>query len=131
VATPAGGVSVGPQPMRGFGRGWTGDQQLFCAFPAGGALSLAVPVATAGPKRVALYATFAPDFGRFRILWDGVVVGIFDAFGPGVYPSGRIDLGVHDLTASTHTLRVELAGQNPASAGTALGLDCLDLESLN
>jgi hypothetical protein len=127
AASPEGGVSTGPQDMAGFGRGWTGDRQLFAAFPAGGALTINVPVAKAGRTRVDLYATFAPDFGRFRVLWDGAPAGVLDAYGPGVYPTGKVTLGVFDLGAGGHRLRLEHVGQNPASRGTALGLDCLDL----
>ncbi len=119
--------SSGPQDMAGFGDGWDGDRQLFCGFKSNGELTLRVPVEKAGTYRVDLYATFAPDFGRFWIDFDTESIGLFDAYAPGVFPTGRIALGTHTLAAKNHLLHIQNNGKNPLSTNTLFGIDYISL----
>ena len=123
-------VSVSPQDMDGFGRGWTGDRQLFCDFQPTGVLTLEFQAPATGDYEVLLFATRAPDFGRFRIYVDDAAVGVLEGWAPIVAPTGRVSLGRHRLPVGAHRITVEAAGMNPASIGTKLGLDCVQLSPI-
>ncbi len=121
--------SASPQGMgRWGGLPWSGERQLFVGAGPGGCLTVSLPTTGAGRYRVDLHATRAPDFGRVQVSLDGQPLGPpLDLYGPEVEATGRLTLGVLDLTAGPHRLSFRVVGRHPASRGTALGLDCLDL----
>ncbi|MBN2451061.1 MAG: C1 family peptidase [Lentisphaeria bacterium] len=107
---------------------WSGGSQVFCSPAAGGRLVVEVPVAEAGVYDLGLYATRAPDYGIVRVSLDGrtLAAGV-DLHAAEVVPSGLLPLGRLRLEAGKRTLEFECVGRNPASRGTFLGIDCIDL----
>ena len=107
---------------------WSADAQLFCRFGPDGSITLSLPAAKPGRVRLGLYATQAPDFGRFQVLLDGRNIGEpFDAYAPRVTPTGRVSLGVVELASGKHSLRFDIVGKNQASEGFNLSIDCVEL----
>jgi hypothetical protein len=64
------------------------------------------------------------DYGIYRVLLDGKLVGRFDLYNPNIVPT-REKLGTQTLSAGKHTLRFECVGKSPKSAGYYLGFDAL------
>jgi len=118
------------QEMDVFGIGtWSGRKQLLLYCQKGGGVVLALPVPRAGQYHLDLYLTMAPDYGQVRVSLDGKrLAQSLDCYAPRVIPTGRIRLGPVDLEPGQHTVTFELVGQNGASKGTLLGVDCLALE---
>ena len=130
-------VSDGPtsrQDMRGFGRGWSGNAQLFWRAPAPvdkpirNWPHLAVWFAPPSAKtfEVILHYTSAPDFGTFRVFLDGQPRADVDAYSPTVTTADR-SLGQHTLDPGKHELLVTVFTKAGASKGFAVGLDRVEL----
>jgi hypothetical protein len=64
------------------------------------------------------------DYGIYRVLLDGKLVGQFDLYSPNIVPAVE-KLGRQTLSAGEHTLRFECVGKSPKSAGYYLGFDAL------
>lgn len=120
--------AVVAQEMTGFGgKMWSGGMQLFCNAASGGWVELACALPEAGRYRVRLRATTAPDFGVLDVALDGaLVVSGWDTYSGKVSPGGPVDLGVHDLAAGVHVLRIASTGRNASSNGTAFGIDAVE-----
>ena len=90
-------------------------------------MDLRLPVEKSGFYRIDLYATRAPDFGKFRVSLGSKPLGpVIDGYGQQVQPTGPIRLGTVRLEAGKVTLRFEVLDKNAASTGYAFGIDCLD-----
>jgi hypothetical protein len=122
-------VGPAPQGMAGFGAGqWSGSNELFAPGQKDLSVTLELPVAKAGRFALAIYLTKAGDYGIVDVSLDGQKVGRpFDGFNAGVVPGGKVDYGVHDLSAGPHRLRFEVHSKNPGSSGYFMGIDCLTL----
>jgi len=64
------------------------------------------------------------DYGTYRVKLDGKEVAQLNLYNVDVTPTAH-KLGIHKLTAGTHTLRFECVGKSPNSAGYFLGFDAL------
>ena len=119
-----------PQDMTDFGAPmWSGGRQLFCRASTGGSVVLGLAVRRGGRRRLVLHATAAPDYGVIRASLDGKPMGpTVDLYSGRVCPAGPLDLGVVDLEAGRHALRIAVEGRNPASASMCFGLDAIDLD---
>lgn len=119
------------QDMRNWGsKMWSQGKQLFCRAKEGGSVEVGFAVRKAGPYRLRVLATAAPDFGKIRAALDGKKLeGEFDLYSGRVSPSGSLELGTHELKAGRHRLRFTVEGKNAASAGYFFGLDAIDLLS--
>jgi hypothetical protein len=128
---PESRCEAGPQDMANWGGPmWGGGEQLFCRAERGGFVELDLPVRRGGRYRVTLLATAAPDYGSIRAAMDGKALGpTFDLYSGRVCPAGSLDLGVIDLAAGPHTLRVTAEGKDSASAGFTFGLDAVELDA--
>lgn len=117
------------QEMAGFGRGWSGDAQLFFRPTAPGAfVAFEVTVEETGTFEIAARFTRAADYGRVQASIDGRPFGkIFDGFNRGVTPSGRVVLGSEYVRKGSHTLRFTVQGKDDASTGFFVGIDCVSL----
>jgi hypothetical protein len=117
------------QPMDSFGAGsWSGGAQLFCGAEDDGSITLALPVGKAGPYRIDLYATQAPDFAIIQTFLDDKRLGKpFDAYAPLVIASGRVTLGMVRLEEGQHRLRFDVTGRNAASSAYRFGIDCVEM----
>ncbi|MFO8012141.1 MAG: DUF2961 domain-containing protein [Phycisphaerae bacterium] len=121
-----------PQDMAHFGPGWSGESQLWwTGAKPGDRLVLEVPVAEAGTYKLIANLTKAIDYGIHRLSLDGRKLGdAIDLFNDGVVPTGKVDLGTHDLAKGKHKLTVEITGANPkAQKAYMFGLDYVKLEA--
>jgi len=123
------GCSPAVQSMRSWGAArWSGGAHWFAQAEPGAALTVAFQPAVPGRYRLALFATRAPDYGILRLSLDHQpLAGDTDLYAAEVEPTGRLALGTVELAPGVHRLRVEVVGRNPASTGSCLGLDCLEL----
>jgi hypothetical protein len=132
AAASAGAVRV--QDMGGFGGGWSGGAQLFWAPPAPVEqpvrsyphLTLTFAVPQAGPYRVVLAHTVAPDFGRFRIFLNGQQRQDISGWAAGV-ALRVVEIGQVTLRAGTNQMVVTVFGKDPQSSNYFVGLDRLEL----
>jgi hypothetical protein len=120
-----------PQDMANFGPGWSGESQLWWTqAKAGDRLVLELPVAETGTYKLIANLTKAIDYGIHQLSLDGRKLRPpIDLFNDGVVPTGRIDLGTHDLQKGGHKLTVEITGANPKAVKAYMfGLDYVKLE---
>ncbi|MCC6123332.1 MAG: DUF2961 domain-containing protein [Pirellulales bacterium] len=75
-----------------------------------------------------LRACHASDYGIYRVLLDGNMVGKFDFYISGLDFIEK-KLGWRELSPGNHTLRFECLGKNPDSTGYQIGIDSLILQS--
>jgi hypothetical protein len=115
------------QNMQSFGTGWSNDAQLFWRCPKEGpALTLSFEVTEAG-KGLRFGFTKAPDYGRFQIFLDDVMIGEdADLYDATVVPAVH-DVSDLDLATGFHTLRFKCVGRNTKSTEYFFGLDFIDL----
>jgi hypothetical protein len=127
--TAAERCNTSPQRMDDWeGKLWSHREQLFCESEKEGFVELKFKVAKPGPYRVRILATAAPDYGRIRAAIDGQQPSPeFDLYSGRVSPAGSLELGMHELAAGEHRLRVTAIGKNGAAKSFSFGLDTLDL----
>jgi hypothetical protein len=126
-------LTAGLQDMDAFGaERWSGGAQLIIAAKAvGDFVEIEVPALDSASRKLLLYATQAPDYGRLRFSVNGLAVAlVFDGYADEVRPAPVLNLGVFAPQAGTLTLRVEVVGANPAATGAKYlsGLDCVVLQ---
>ena len=91
-------------------------------------MELEFQVKKAGRYRLRVEGTVAPDYGIIRIALDGKSTGPrFDLYSGMVGPSGPLELGVHDLAATKHTIRFTTVGKNAVSENFWFGVSAIDL----
>jgi hypothetical protein len=123
-------AAPGVQDMSTFGDTprWIGDKQLFSSGQPNSTIGFSISVSKAGKYGLNLYATTAPDFGNIQTLVDGNPLGTpIDLYAPIVMPSGRILIGMINLSAGSHTLGFRVIGKNAASSGYSVGLNAFSL----
>jgi hypothetical protein len=107
---------------------WSQGKQLFCRADAKGFVEVEFHVRKPGRYRVCIQATVAPDYGIIRIALDGKPTGPqFDLYSGMVAPSGPLELGIHDLAATKHTIRFTAVGKNAVSESFCFGVSAIDL----
>lgn len=146
------GYKVVRQDMQGFGKGWSGNAQLFWGLPPCGTqqgpgqytntiapyhpgpkMTVQFDLPEAGRYEAVLHYTAAPDFGRFNVA-IGTDVG-FVGIGPDVGYDGyatnvtrkTVNLGQLRLNRGLQKLEVMINGRYIKSSGCSVGLDRLDL----
>jgi hypothetical protein len=114
------------------GERWSSGRQLLGKTAAvGDSVEIVWPASDAAPRKLVLYATQAPDYATLRFHVHGQPVATtFDGFANAVQPAAAFPLGVFAPRDGQFTLRIEVAGANPAAKGAKyfFGLDCLMLE---
>ena len=126
VGTPTGRAL--PQKMTGWGRHWSGDQQLLwiCRKPQL-ELTLSFHVTEAG-KGLRFAFTRAPDFGRFELYLDDVKIGkVIDLYGPKVVRAADYDVPNLKVTTGTHKLRIKCIGKRKISKSFLFGMDYVEV----
>ncbi|MBN2315050.1 MAG: DUF2961 domain-containing protein [Sedimentisphaerales bacterium] len=121
------------QDMSGYGEKWSEEAHLWWTdAKPGDTLDLAVPVKKTARYRLKMQLTKAVDYGIVQLYLDGKRLGEpIDLFNRGVIPTGVLDMGMHDLEAGQHTLRVEIVGANENAVKSYMfGLDYILLEDL-
>jgi hypothetical protein len=132
VLAKSGDFSVAEQGMEPFGADrWSGGAQLLIRpNRVGDFVEIQVPSPDDASRELVLYATRAPDYGILRFSINGQdVAAPFDGYAQDVRPAEPIFLGMFAPRAGTYTLRVTVAGANPAATGAKnlCGLDCVKL----
>lgn len=121
------------------GADWTGEGQvLFIPSVEKPSFELDFAVKKEELRGLVLRFTKAPDYGIYRILFDGNDVAELEDY-PDWNAKGAMDfydegivvkdyyLGSYILSPGKHTLRFECVGRNPFSKGKLLGLDSVRL----
>lgn len=121
------------------GYDWTGEGQIFFVPSSEDAyLELEFQISEPELAGLVLRLTHGPDYGRYRILLDGIEVTELEDY-PDWNPRGARDLyaqvvevndyylGSYTLSPGVHKLRFESVGRNPSSTGSVLGLDSVRL----
>jgi len=134
VPAKSGDFFVGGQAMDDFEGGrWSGGRQLLGQTRAvGDWAEIEWPALDAAPRKLVLYATQAPDYATLRFRVNGhAVEASLDGYGESVRPAAPFSLGAFPPRDGKFTLRVEVAGANPAAKGAKyfFGLDCVILEN--
>ncbi len=125
---------VRTQHMGGFRGGrWKNNDQLWWtdAKPKD-QLELSIPVNEKGKFRVSAVLTKARDYGIVQLYLDGQKAGEpIDLYNPEVINTEPIPLGVFELGAGNHVLKVEIVGANPkAIPAYMFGIDYLVFEKV-
>jgi len=117
------------QNMGKWGPGmWSQASHLFCKTQNNGFLEVGFAVRRAGPYRLRLLATAAPDYGTIRVALDrNKSQSTFDLYSGRICPSGSLELGTHNLLAGNHSIRFTAIRKNSASANFFFGIDTIDL----
>ena len=123
------GGKPGPQPMRSFGAGWGGDNQLLWVDgQVGAVIDLQVDVPSEGAYRVSLSLTKGPDYGLFQAEVGGMASPLkFDGFSQRVTRVDSQDFGVFPLGAGKRTIALMIIGKNSQSRGFLVGIDRITL----
>lgn len=92
-----------------------------------------ISVFTSATYRLALYATYAPDFGILDLFIergeDLQKIYVADLYDPQVRTTNQISLGDWELRSDqTVIFSLEVVGKNPSSSNYKIGLDFLALE---
>ncbi len=113
------GLVVEPQDMRWTSAVWSdGFHLLIRGKQVGDFVELEIPVKGNTPRRVALYATRAYDYGILQFTINGQAVkDRFDGYAPDPAVVGPIPLGVFTPRNGKLLLRAELVGANSRSGG--------------
>jgi hypothetical protein len=133
VLSKSGDFFVGEQDMAPFGgERWSSGWHLLGKPTAvGDSAEIEFAAPNAAPRKLVLYATQAPDYATLRFQVNGQkVTKTFDGCAPSVQPAPAFVLGTVAPRDGKFTLRIEVAGANPASKGAKYfwGLDCVVLE---
>ena len=125
----AGKVDV--QPMSRFGKGWSGDAQLFWSGGATGAvIDLLIDVPASGRYRVELHLTRAPDYARLKAEVEGQASSVSpDPYSATVLPPAPWQLGMFTLRSGTRKLSLMIVGKHPQSTNYYVGIDRVRLVS--
>jgi len=122
--------SVKPQPMRRFGRRWSGDSQLvwWGKLTKGDLLVLEVPIPETGQYEVQLFTSRAHDYGIFSFrMDDGPASDPVDIYDPKLQAPTACKLKPVKLSRGKHQLKIECHGKNPKSVNTLIGIDYIVL----
>ena len=124
---------VGEQDLAPFdGQRWSNGRHLLGKTTAvGDAVEIEFAAPDAARRKLVLYATQAPDYATLRFRVNGQEVpATFDGYAPNVQPAAAFVLGTFAPRDGKFTLRLEIAGANPAANGAKyyFGLDCVILE---
>jgi hypothetical protein len=133
VLSKSGDFFVGEQDMAPFGgERWSSGWHLLGKTTAvGDSAEIEFAAPDAAPRKLVLCATQAPDYATLRFQVNGQnITKTFDGCAPSVQPAPAFVLGTFAPRDGKFTLRVEVAGANPASKGAKYfwGLDCVILE---
>ncbi len=124
-------TTVRQQMFEGFTGKWSEGAHLFIeGGKAGDFVELSIPVKSAGPWKLTVYATKGPEYGIIRFAVDGKIIDKTRAmFSEKLVPAEPIELGVFEAVDDILKLRVEIAGPNTQSRGSGIfcGLDCVVL----
>jgi hypothetical protein len=129
--TMVNGGKVQVQPMSRFGKGWSGDAQLFWSGGATGAvIDLLIDVRESGRYNVELHLTRAPDYARLKAEVEGQASAVTpDPYAPSVLPPAPWQLGTFTLRSGTRKVSLMIIGRHPQSTGYYVGIDRVRLVS--
>ena len=123
--------AVTRQNMAGFGAAWSGGAQLMWqALGAGATLRLTLPASAVGtgPRRLIVWFTRAPDYGRFNFSVEGVSPVTLEGYAPVVTRDSAL-IGTVQVTGAPLEVRVQVVGKSPQSHGYFVGLDRFAFQS--
>lgn len=121
------------QDLGGFGLKWSEEAHLWwTGAKPGDTLDLAIPVQKAAQYRLTMQLTKAIDYGIVQLYLNGKKLGEpIDLFNDGVIPTGVLDMGLHNLDAGQHTLRIKIIGANEKAVKSYMfGIDYILLKDL-
>ena len=126
--------TVSEQTMDPFGKGWKNEnrQIWWKGGEPGDELLLEITAAKSGKQKMIASFTKAGDYGIVQLWIDGKKVGEpIDLYDTKVVHSGDIDVGVIDLDAGPHELKVTIEGKNRKSGSYLFGIDHYEFRSVD
>ncbi len=111
---------------------WSGGKRLSCTGKQiGASVRFTLPIERTGRYLLNLYTGKAPNGAQVQVTWDGQAwEAPLDFYAASLIPSGRLAVGMVDLSAGPHDLGFRVVGKNGGSAGFGLILDALTLTSV-
>jgi hypothetical protein len=113
---------------------WRGQQQLrWSGGRPGAELSLPFEILEPGTYRLSIRFTRAPDYAIVAMRLDDqpAVLDRVSLYAPQMVAADPLSMGVHELSAGTHRLRVSIVGVHPqAEPAYSVGIDAVRLERL-
>jgi len=116
--------SDSPVEVQSIGGVTDGKQLWFKPTDAQGWVEVAFQVDNPQTSQLSAKMVHSWDYGTYRVKLDGKEVAQLNLYDADITPTAH-KLGIHKLTAGTHTLRFECGGKSPNSAGYFLGFDAL------
>lgn len=119
------------QNMAGFGDGWNNNAHLWwTGAKPGNQFALAFPVNQEGTYKLSMQLTKSWDYAIVQLFLDGIQLGNpIDLYSPRAMPTGKINMGDHELSKGDHQLMIRIIGANvKAPEKYMVGLDYIKLE---
>ena len=129
IISCTGGTASG-QDMKGFGSGWSDEQQVWWSGgKKGDKLELELPAAADGKYNVEVNMTKAVDYGMVQIYINGEKIGDqIDLYSTKVEPTRAVELGIAELKQGFgNRITIEITGKNPKATNYMFGLDYINL----
>ena len=128
---PAGDPKPGTrvQDMKGYGPGWSGDQDLlWLADQVGQTVELPLPEQAAGKYRLLVQFTESAESGICQTSLNGADLGQpLDLFSTKTQRHALTDYGIVTLAAGTPTLKLTVTGKNEKARAMKVSVDFLKL----
>ena len=120
------------QDMREFGRGWSGNKQLFMVpHSSGGMLEINLQVPQYGQYELVLFLTKAPDYGMLTFSVNGKQCDKqFEGYAKRVIPSGPISLGKQTFHLGKNRITIKIHSKATMPTATRAGLDAIELRHI-
>lgn len=121
--------TVKEQDLSTFGNEWSNGKQLWFTpdAPKNYAATVDVPPDMAGEKKITLWFTKAPDYGKVQLWLNSQKVAEWDGYNEGKVVRDSIQFPVK-LNAGPNTVELRIIGKNEKSTSYMAGLDCLKVE---
>jgi hypothetical protein len=116
--------SGAPLEVQALGGVTDGKQLWFRPTSAGAWVEVPFSLTNELTAELWLKVVHARDYGTWRVKLDGKDLGTFDLYNATITPTAH-RLGMHTLSAGSHTLRCEGVGKSDRSTGYLLGFDAL------
>lgn len=117
------------QDMSGFGNEWSNDKQLWFkpTGPRSYSTTVDVPSDMAGRKKITLWYTKAPDYGKVELWLNSKKIAEWDGYEQGKVTRAKIEFEA-EIKPGQNLLELRIVGKNERSTSYMAGIDCIKVE---